>query len=256
MEVDGAKHVHVVWSDFSVTPDANYKSFYSHLNNGGSSFITPIDLSTLFVAGNNVLMPVVSTAGNQVSIGAYVIDASKVSDYYIINSQDNGNTWSAPIKVSSVSTDFASASNTGAWFGDYANAVRTDTKVYTIWSDGRSAGGPKMYVNTTTLWATPTTDITPINSSLQLNDLYHNPVNSGSRIINRWKRNTDTTPYLVSRKTSCDTASNRSSNRQLCYTNNQSRWFRHRATFRQEVESRLTTLLLTSLKFREVHPRF
>ena len=32
-------------------------------------------------------MPVVSTAGNQVSIGAYVIDASKVSDYYIINSQ-------------------------------------------------------------------------------------------------------------------------------------------------------------------------
>ena len=178
MEVDGAKHVHVVWSDFSVTPDANYKSFYSRLNNGGSSFSTPIDLSTLFIAGNNVLMPVVSTAGNQVTIGAYVIDASKVSDYYIINSQDNGNTWSAPIKVSSVSTDFASASNTGAWFGDYANAVRTDTKVYTIWSDGRSAGGPKMYVNTTTLWATPTTDITPINSSLQLNDLYPNPVNS------------------------------------------------------------------------------
>ena len=178
MEVDGAKHVHVVWSDFSVTPDANYKSFYSRLNNGGSSFSTPIDLSTLFIAGNNVLMPVVSTAGNQVTIGAYVIDASKVSDYYIINSQDNGNTWSAPIKLSSVSTDFASASNTGAWFGDYANAVRTDTKVYTIWSDGRSAGGPKMYVNTTTLWATPTTDITPINSSLQLNNLYPNPVNS------------------------------------------------------------------------------
>ncbi len=178
MEVDGAKNVHVVWSDFDANPSANYKSFYSRLNNGGSSFSTPIDLSTLFVAGNKVLMPVVSTAGNRVTIGAYVISSAKVSDYYIINSQDNGNTWSAPIKVSSGSTNFASTSNTGAWFGDYANAVRTDTKVYNIWSDGRSTGGPKMYVNTTTLWATPTTDVTPINSTLQLDDVYPNPVSS------------------------------------------------------------------------------
>ena len=176
MEVDGAKNVHVVWSDFSVTPDANYKSFYSRLNNGGSSFNTPVDLTTLFVAGNKLLMPVVSTAGNRVSIGAYVINSSKVGDFYIVHSQDNGNNWSAPIKVSTLSTTFNSTSNSGAWFGDYANAVQTDTKVYNIWSDGRGSVGPKMYVNTTTLWATPTVDVTPVNSTLQLDDVYPNPV--------------------------------------------------------------------------------
>ncbi len=176
MEVDGAKNVHVVWSDFSVNPDANYKSFYSRLNNGGSSFNTPVDLTTLFVAGNKVLMPVVSTAGNKVSIGAYVVNSSKVGDFYIITSQDNGNTWSAPIKVSSLSTTFNSTSNAGGWFGDYANAVQTDTKVYSIWSDGRGNVGPKMYVNTTTLWPTATNDLTPVNSTLQLQDIYPNPI--------------------------------------------------------------------------------
>jgi hypothetical protein len=148
------------------------------LINGGSAFSTPIDLNTLFPSGNKVLMPVVSTSGNGVTIGAYVINASKVSDYYIINSSDNGNTWSAPVKLSSASTTFNSSSNATKWFGDYSNSVRTDTKVYNIWSDGRGTGGPKMYVNVTTLWPVAVTDVTPINSSLQLQSVYPNPVAS------------------------------------------------------------------------------
>ncbi len=175
MEVDGAKNVHVVWSDFEASAGPNFKAYYSRLNTGSSSFITPIDLNTLFVSGQKVLMPVVSTAGNRVTIGAYVINSALVGDYYIINSQDNGITWSAPIKVSSGSTTYNSASNTGAWFGDYYNAVRSDNMVYNIWSDGRSTGGPKMYVSTTTLWGTATTDLTPINSNLQLENVYPNP---------------------------------------------------------------------------------
>lgn len=178
MEVDGAKNVHLVWSDFEATPGPNYKSYYSRLNNGSSSFTSPLNLNTLFPPGYGVFMPVVCTYGNKVSIGAYVIDASKVSDYYIVNSDNNGNTWSAPVKLSSGSTDFASASNTTKWFGDYYNSVRTANDVYSIWSDGRGTGGPKMYVSRAKVWPTGVVDMTPVNSSLQLESIYPNPVES------------------------------------------------------------------------------
>lgn len=176
MEVDGAKNVHLVWSDYETSPGPNYKSFYSRLNNGASGFTTPLNLNTLFPSGKGVLMPVVSAWGNKISIGAYVIDGNKLADYYIVNSSDNGNTWASPVKISSGSTDFAASSNSGKWFGDYFNAVRTDNDVYSIWSDGRGTGGPKMYVSRAKAWPTALVDITPVNSSLQLNAIYPNPV--------------------------------------------------------------------------------
>jgi hypothetical protein len=176
MEVDGAKHVHVVWSDFTMSSDSNFNSYYSRLNDGTSAFTSPLDLKTLFPAGLRVLMPVVSTYGNRVTIGAYGVNAtSKTGDYYIINSDNNGQNWSAPIKLSSASTNYASAQNNGAWFGDYSNAVRTDTKVYNLWSDGRGTGKTKMYVSAYTLWPSAVQDLTPVNSSLQLDDVYPNP---------------------------------------------------------------------------------
>lgn len=179
MEVDGAKNVHVVWSDFGLNPDSNFVSFYSRLNSGGSTFSTPLDLRTLFPAGNRVLMPVVSTYGNRVTIGAYVLNAqTKTGDYYIVNSDNNGMNWFSPVKISSASTNWSSGTNSGGWFGDYFNSVRTDTKVYNIWSDGRGNGGPKMYVSTYTLWPNQVIDLTPVNSSLQLEQLFPNPAYS------------------------------------------------------------------------------
>lgn len=176
MEVDGANNVHVVWSDFPLNPDSNFVSFYSRLNSGSSSFSTPLDLRTIFPAGNRILMPVVSTYGNRVTIGAYVINPqTKTGDYYIVNSDNNGMNWFSPVKISSASTSWSSGTNTGSWFGDYYNAVRTDTKVYNIWSDGRGSGGPKMYVSVSTLWPNQVSDLTPVNSSVQLDDVYPNP---------------------------------------------------------------------------------
>lgn len=182
MEVDGAKNVHLVWSDFEATPGPNYKSFYSRLNNGASGFTTPLNLNTVFPAGKGVFMPVVSAWGNKISIGAYVIDGNKVGDYYIVNSNDNGSTWSTPVKISSGSTDFAAGSNSGKWFGDYFNAVRTDNDVYSIWSDGRGSGGPKMYVSRAKAWPTAVVDMTPVNSSLQLDAIYPNPVRNNLQL--------------------------------------------------------------------------
>jgi len=183
MEVDGQKNVHIVWSDFFGSPTSDYSSFYSKLNTGGTAFSTPIDLSTLFISGSKVLMPVVSTNGNKITIGAYVINSSKIGDYYIVNSDNNGSTWSTPLKLSSASTDYTSSSNTSAWFGDYSSAVRTDSKVYNIWSDGRGSGKPKMYVNIATVAPTAIVDITPINSTLQLETIYPNPISSVIHLV-------------------------------------------------------------------------
>lgn len=190
MEVDGAKNVHVVWSDFSVNPDSNFNSFYSRLNQGGSSFTTPLDLRTIFPSGQRILMPVVSTHGNRVTIGAYVVNAqTKTGDYYIVNSDNNGMNWFSPVKISAAGTNFSSGNNAGGWFGDYFNSVRTDTKVYNVWSDGRGSGGPKMYVSTYSLWPNQVTDLTPVNSSLQLDKLYPNPASDDLKLQIRAEKN-------------------------------------------------------------------
>ncbi|MBL7773299.1 MAG: T9SS type A sorting domain-containing protein [Chitinophagaceae bacterium] len=199
MEVDGANNVHVVWSDYSATPDSNFKSFYSKLNNGGSTFSTPLDLNTLFPAGLRVMMPVVSTSGNRITIGAYAINtATRTGDYYIINSDNNGQNWSAPIKLSTASTNFKSASNNGSWFGDYYNAVRTDNKIYNIWSDGRGTGKPKMYVSTYTAWPADVQDLSPVNSPLQLDDVYPVPASNTLTLNLRCNEKTKYAVQLIS----------------------------------------------------------
>jgi hypothetical protein len=176
----GGNHLYVVWSDFPNFAGPGYDSYFSHSSDGGVTWSPAANLSTIFGTTNKGFMPTVCAHNNKVSIGAYMINNSKVSDYYMVTSTNNGTTWGTPTKVSTQSTDFAAQSNLTLWFGDYYNAVRNDTKVYNIWSDGRGTSGPKMYVSVTTengtVWPAGYNEITPINATFSLEQYYPNPV--------------------------------------------------------------------------------
>lgn len=180
MVAGSGNNLHIVWSDFPVSPGSNYNSYYSRSTDGGITWSAAVNLSTIFGGPVKALMPTVCAYNNRVSIGAYVINGSKVSDYYMVTSNNDGSTWGTPTKLSTQSTNFSSASNMGTWFGDYYNAVRTDTKVYNIWADGRNTTKSKMYVSITTeagsAWPASITEISPINATFSLEQYYPNPV--------------------------------------------------------------------------------
>jgi Secretion system C-terminal sorting domain len=174
LAIDGTGFLHVVWTDFPANTGPDYHSYYSVSKNGGVTWSTPKEL---FFGTNKAFMPVVCAAGSKVTIGGYGVSATKISDYYIMTSVDNGNTFWAAQKISTQSTNFGSGSNSGKWFGDYYNAVRTGNKVYNIWSDGRGSAGTKMYVSTT-LEPVGIQEITSLNGSFNITSVYPNPVSS------------------------------------------------------------------------------
>lgn len=180
MVAGGGNHLYIVWTNFPNTPGPNYDSYFSHSADGGVTWSPAININTIFGSTNKGFMPTLCAYNNKVSIGSYVINGSKVSDYYMATSNNNGTTWGTPTKLSAQSTDFSSGTNLTKWFGDYYNAVRNDTKVYHIWSDGRGAFGPKMYVSVSTesgtTWPAGLNEITPINASFSLTKYYPNPV--------------------------------------------------------------------------------
>lgn len=167
MVADGANNLHMTWSDMD---GSNYNSYYSRSTDGGITWSTP---TILLINSNKTLMPVVAASGNQITIGMYGVDASKVADYYIINSTNNGLSFGTPIKISQQSSNFASTGT--RWYGDYFNAVRTDQKIYNIWSDGRS-GSTKMYVSVTDAAPNGLQEITSINSNFQVSSIAPNPI--------------------------------------------------------------------------------
>ncbi|MBL7766145.1 MAG: T9SS type A sorting domain-containing protein [Chitinophagaceae bacterium] len=173
--IDGSNNLHVVWSDFPVNPNVNYDSYYSRSTDGGTNWSPPILLSSKFLPGIKVLMPTICAYKNKISIGGYAIDFNKVSDYYMITSNNQGTSWLPSRKVSTQSTYFADTSNLGKRFGEYFSAVRNQTNVYQIWSDGRDTSGPKMYVSVTHEWSTGVSEVTPVNSSFILEKYYPVP---------------------------------------------------------------------------------
>lgn len=174
LSIDGDDILHLVWSDFPVSAGPDFNSYYARSTDGGNTWSTPLLLTH---NGNKFLMPVVSCHSKKVTIGSYVIDANKVSDYYFMTSTNNGANFGAPQKISTQTTNFGAMSNTGKWFGDYFNSVRNDSKIYNIWSDGRGSSGPKMYVSVTNEWPNAITEISPLNAGIELTAVYPVPAN-------------------------------------------------------------------------------
>ena len=60
-------------------------------------------------------------------------------DLFLVFSTDGGATFSTPIRVSEVTTDWgATATNIAPNFGDYNTAVSVDDEVFATWADGRN----------------------------------------------------------------------------------------------------------------------
>ncbi len=173
--IAGGSVLHVVWSDFPASAGANYNSYYSRSTDGGTTWSPRLNLSTIFNTTDKGFMPTVCAHNDRVSIGAYIINPSNVSEFQMVTSYNDGVNWNSPILLSSQPTDFASFSNSGVWFGDYSNAVRNQDKSYFIWSDGRGTNGSKMYVSVVSEWATSVTEVTAINGSFSLESYFPNP---------------------------------------------------------------------------------
>ena len=171
LAIDGANNLHVVWNDFI---DGGFpKSYYSKSNDGGLSWLqTSLDISKKF--NGNVFMPTVSAINNRVSISAYVLDDNKKSEFYIVSSNDYGQSFSPPFKVSTALTDF-NLIGKDIFIGDYTSSARTNCLVYGVRTDARTKG-QKLYVskfNDCAAWGIQ--EITPINATYSLENLYPVP---------------------------------------------------------------------------------
>ncbi len=179
LAIDGTNKLHLVWSDFPPGEDQPV-SYYSTSDDGGLNWSQEIDLENYFDGG--VFMPVVSASNNHVSISCNVLDSTGKSEYYHISSYDNGAIFSQPVKVSSGITDF-DAIGTSVFVGDYSSAVRTDCAIFGLWTDC-GANGCKQYISRYDECASlGLTELTPVESSFTLNNLYPNPAENDLSFI-------------------------------------------------------------------------
>lgn len=172
LAIDGDDNLHLVWGDFP-NGQALPPSFYSISTDGGTTWSTPVDLTTIF--SGSVFMPVVSAHGDRISIAGNVLTTDKKSEYYIALSDDNGSNFANSVKMSSGITDFA-AIGLNNFVGDYSSSVRTHCTIYSLWTDCR-ANGCKQYIAKYNQCANVgLVELTPIESSFRVSSLYPNPV--------------------------------------------------------------------------------
>jgi hypothetical protein len=167
LAIAGDNSLHVVWGDF--TSSAN--GYYSRSTDGGNNWSTPIDLKAKY-GFKHVFMPTVA-ADNGVAVFFYGTENNDSTNYYHVSS-DNGTTFSAAARVSSVGTDYGGYSPAD-FFGDYNRTVRKDKTNYAAWTDGRMGDGPKVYFAKTQSYPDNIKEITSVNSSLSILSVYPNP---------------------------------------------------------------------------------
>lgn len=170
LAIDGANNLHLVWGEFPNNQQP--LGYYSVSTNGGQTWSTPLDLSTLF--GSSVFMPVVSAKNNRVTIGSNILDFAKKSEYHIITSSNNGTSFASPVKVSSGITDFTAIGLT-PFVGDYSSAVRTNCNIYSLWTDCRANGCKQYIAKYDECLSTGLAELTPINSTFSLSNIFPVP---------------------------------------------------------------------------------
>ena len=116
----------------------NVDVYISHSDNGGLTWSTP----TLVAGGApRQFWPTVSVQpGGNVDVVYYDQAAgTSLVDVYWAQSLDGGATFEAPVRVTSVSTDWAAtATNVIPNFGDYITAVSAGNRLFATWADGRN----------------------------------------------------------------------------------------------------------------------
>ena len=178
LAIDGKNNLHVTWTSYPNSQDA--QSFYSYSTDGGLSWSTPFNMSTAL--NLNSFYSNVTAHGDKVSISTYGIDNARQADYYLFLSTNNGASFGTPIKLTSQQSNLAGFANTD-FAGDYTSSVRSECKTFSVWSDFRNAGQPKLYLSSYSDCAPlGFQEITTINSPFQIIRLYPNPAQQELRI--------------------------------------------------------------------------
>ena len=144
----GTNNLYIVWSSFGIKPLV--QGFLSKSLDGGLTWSVPKDLSALSNDTlDHFLMPVVSAGINTgVVVSWYSVNTLKQSNFKVMRSLDNAETFEMPLIVTSKITDFSVyPTGGGVFFGDYNKSINTQCRNLTIFSDGRESLGPKIYIS-------------------------------------------------------------------------------------------------------------
>lgn len=132
---DGS-HVYLTWSSKELlNGDLVMKGYFARSTDSGINWETPINIENMngTTEFRHSLMPVIAT--NEVghlSIAWYTAESTSSGNYILVESKDNGLSFSDPITLSSDNTRFS-----GNVMGDYNSLLRQGSKTYAVWSDGR-----------------------------------------------------------------------------------------------------------------------
>jgi hypothetical protein len=171
-------NVYVAWDDLSGDPgctsgggpgtnaSSSCKSriFFSRSTDGGSTWSAPVKLNNQSGL-NDQFFPwlVVDDTSGKVSIAYYdtVGDSTRAStNLYYQSSTDDGQTWSAPFKVTSASTNETTAgADSGNQYGDYIGLDGVSGTFYPSWTDRRNNGFEEIW-SAAILDSTSTPDFT------------------------------------------------------------------------------------------------
>ncbi|HVT60788.1 MAG TPA: Ig-like domain-containing protein [Thermoanaerobaculia bacterium] len=161
----GSKNnVYVAWDDLSGDPGCTSGSgpgsnasstcksriFFSRSTDGGSTWSAPVKLNNQSGL-NDQFFPwlVVDDATGKISVTYYdtVGDSTRLStNVYYQSSVDDGQTWSAPFKVTTASTnETTSGADTGNQYGDYTGLDGINGLFFPSWTDRRSGGHEEIW---------------------------------------------------------------------------------------------------------------
>lgn len=194
--------VYLTWSSWEVEfGNPIVKGFFSRSTDYGQTWSSPQDLNILDGSGQlqHALFPVVATnAKGQVSVAWYASDLTKQSNYVMVTSDDGGQTFSAPLILSTATTDF-SIYGQNEFFGDYFNLVRVGCKTFSVWADGRQGTGPKMYVGRVD-HCSPVSGLeeSPLSAGWSISYPYPNPVKQSVQLDLTAEKSGNWTVNLVS----------------------------------------------------------
>lgn len=170
MAVDG-NNIYIAWSDMA---NNDVRGFFVHSNDGGTTFSTPFEFGVdLLDSTYYHLMPNVAADNGKVSISWYAVSKNDfMTNYIVTESTDGGATFPTYSVVSSAPTDFGNEGS--GFYGDYNTSVKDDCFTYAAWSDGRS-GEPVMYVRKVNTCQLGVEELSPVNGSFSIANLYPNP---------------------------------------------------------------------------------